>query len=91
MLTGVTSSGFEYEITDDQINNFELVDALAEFDAAKEDGEKTLIMSKVSTLMLGPEQKQRLFDHLRAPNGNVPIDRFIIEMQEIITSDKAKN
>lgn len=91
MLTGVTGSGFNYEIADERINNMELVDALAEFDAVEDDGEMTLIMSRVCTLLLGSKQKAKLYDHLRASAGNVPIDKVINEVKEIISSGQTKN
>ena len=57
MLTGVTSSGFNYEITDDQLNNMELIDALTEFDDTESNGDKAIIISKVCRLMLASRRR----------------------------------
>lgn len=91
MLTGVTSSGFSYEITDDRLNNMELIDAVAEYDETEADGDKAIIMSKVCRLMLGAQQKKALYDHLREPAGNVPVDKVLADVMSIITNANVKN
>ena len=55
MIEGRTKSGFEYSIEEDNIDQ-ELLDALAEAD----DG-NPLKISKVIRLMLGDEQRKRLY------------------------------
>lgn len=91
MLTGVTSSGFNYEITDDQLNNMELIDALTEFDDTESNGDKAIIISKVCRLMLGSKQKKALYDHVREPEGNVPIEKVLAEVMSIIQNESIKN
>lgn len=91
MLTGVTSSGFEYEITDDRLNNMELIDALTEFDDTENKGDKAIVISRVCRLMLGKEQKKALYDHLREPEGNVPIEKVLGEVMSIISNESVKN
>lgn len=54
MISGVTKNGFAFEITDERADNMELIDALADID----DG-NLLAVSKVLTLLLGPEQKKK--------------------------------
>ena len=97
MLTGVTSSGFNYEIADDRLNNMELIDAIAEYDdLAGAEGEEAnvelaLILSKLCRLLLGHQQKKKLYDHLREPGGNVPPLKVAAEVMDIIKNEKAKN
>lgn len=91
MLTGVTSSGFQYEITDDRLNNMELISALRKFDKSENDGDKALVMDEVSSLLLGEKQKAALYEHLRTPEGNVPIPAFMEDIQSIVFNEKAKN
>ncbi len=79
MLTGTTSTGFKYEIEDAQLDNMELLDALAEVDQGK-----ILAMSRVCDLLLGKEQKQRLYDHCRTEKRNVPASAVQNEILEII-------
>lgn len=91
MLTGVTRSGFEYTITDDRLNNMELIDALTDFDETDDNGEKAIVMSKVCRLLLGKEQKKALYDFIREPEGNVAIDKVLGEVMSIITNEQIKN
>ena len=79
MLTGTTSTGFNYEIPDEQLDNMELLDALADADAGK-----LLAISRVCDLLLGKEQKQRLYDHCRTEKGNVPTTAIRDEILSII-------
>lgn len=85
MLTGKTKSGFEYEVSDAAMNNYELVEVLAEVDA------NPLLLPRLVKMLLGDEQKKRLMNHLRTEDGNVPIDAVSDEIMEIFKSGKAKN
>ena len=52
MIKGKTSSGFEYEIAEGSLNNYELLESISELD------ENTLVLPKVVNLLLGKEQKK---------------------------------
>ena len=68
MVEGKLKSGFEYKIEDHVLDNMELLDAIAEVD------QNPMALSKVLKMLLGPEQRKELYDHLRdSENGNVPI------------------
>lgn len=84
MLAGVTTNGFEYEIPDEALDNMELLDALREFDKGNR-----LIVSDVCAMLLGDEQKKRLYEHLRTPKGNVPITEIEKTLTEIMKGNKA--
>lgn len=87
MLTGTTSTGFEYSIPEEQLDNMELLDALAEADSGK-----LLAISRVCDLLLGREQKARLYDHCRTERGNVPTGAIRDEILDIIQGqDNGKN
>lgn len=88
MRTGKTKSGFEFAIEESSMDNMELVDKLVEID----DGNMAA-MPKAATMLLGEEQKERLYAHLRAAAGNVPIEAFINELTEImeIMGEEGKN
>ncbi len=81
-VEGKTKSGFEYSIKESALNNFELVDALAEVD------ENPLLMSKVLNMLLGKEQKKKLFDHIRKEDGTVPFELVEKELVEIFQSNQ---
>lgn len=87
MLTGTTSTGFEYNIPEEQLDNMELLDALAEADSGK-----LLAISRVCDLLLGKEQKLRLYDHCRTEKGTVPTASIRDEILDIIQGqDNGKN
>lgn len=83
MIKGRTNGGFDYEISETRLDNMELVDALAEAQ------ENPLKIGTVVTLLLGSEQKKKLYDHLRLEDGTVPSGRVSEEIVEIFNSCKA--
>ena len=85
MLKGKTKSGFEFEVEDEQLNNFELIEVLADVDV------NPLLLPKLVKMLLGNDQKNRLLDHLRTEKGIVPLDAISTEIMEIFQSGQAKN
>lgn len=85
MLKGTTKSGFEYEVSDDAMNNFELIEVLAEVDT------NPLQLPRLVKMLLGDEQKKKLADHLRTESGTVPLDAISVEIMEIFQSGNLKN
>ena len=67
MIRGKLESGFEYEVAEEVRDNMELLDAIVEAD------ENPLAVSKVVKLLLGENQRRKLYDYLRTEKGNVPI------------------
>ena len=85
MLKGTTKSGFEYEVSDEAMNNFELIEVLAEVDT------NPLQLPRLVKMLLGDEQKKKLADHLRTESGTVPLDAISVEIMEIFQSGNLKN
>ena len=83
MVKGVTSSGFAFEVSENIVNDMELFEALAELDAGK-----ILAIIPVFRKILGDQQKQALYDHLREPDGRVPMDKAEAEILEIFAAVK---
>lgn len=79
-MKGKTSTGFEFDIEDERLDDMELVDTMAEID------ENPLLMPKLCKMLLGEEQKKRLYDHLRSDDGRVPIEATTNAIQEIFNS-----
>ena len=79
-MKGKTSTGFEFDIEDERLDDMELVDIMAEID------ENPLLMPKLCKMLLGEEQKKRLYDHLRSEDGGVPIEATTNAIQEIFSS-----
>ena len=87
MIEGKLKSGFEYKIEDHVLDNMELLDAIAEVD------QNPMVLSKVLKMLLGDEQRKKLYNHLRDPkNGNVPIVAVSDAVAEIFSgSGQLKN
>lgn len=86
MIEGKTSSGFEYKIPEENLNNYELVEILGELE------DNPLLIAKTVNLLLGKEQSDLLKEHLRTEKGTVPTDKISNEIMEIFNSQKeAKN
>lgn len=79
MVQGTTSTGFTYEISDDNIDDYDLLETLCEVD----NGNNSLI-PKVAKLMLGKEQLDALKDHLRNEDGRVRTSDMFREIMEIM-------
>ena len=85
-VSGETESGFVFNIEVERLDNMELIDALAELE------DDPLQMSTVIRLLLGKEDKKRLYDHVRTDEGMVPSRLIEKELREIFTlSQELKN
>lgn len=81
-------SGLELEMDEKVMDNMELVDTLAE--AADED---PLAVSRMVKLVLGAENRKKLYDHLRTEDGRVPVAQVSDALKEIFEAfgEKGKN
>lgn len=77
MVNGTTTAGFEFELDEKVLDNMELVDAVAESE------ENPAAISRVCLLLLGKAQRSRLYDHLRTPDGRVPLKQVTASVVEI--------
>ena len=85
MLKGKTSTGFQFQIAEGALDNYELVEALADIES------DPLSVTKVVTLLLGKEQKGKLKDHVRNDEGVVTTTALMKEIEEIFkTQNKVK-
>lgn len=85
-VSGETESGFVFNIEVERLDNMELIDALAELE------DDPLQMSTVIRLLLGKEDKKRLYDHVRTDGGMVPSGLVEKVLGEIFTlSQELKN
>ena len=75
VIKGTTSTGFKFEVSQERLANYELVEAIAEVD------ENPLVLPK----LLGP-QAEDLKEHVRDENGLVPLNRLMAEIEEIFNS-----
>lgn len=80
-----TKSGCTLSIDTDNLDDMELLDALAELN------ENPLLLSKVAIMMIGEENKRRLYEDLRTEKGNIPVQAFNDALMEIMELAGAKN
>lgn len=80
MIEGKTQSGFEYSVDEDNVDQ-EFLDALAEAD-----DENPLKVSKALKLLLGDEQRKKLYDHLRNEKGRVPVKAVMEAFSDILSN-----
>ena len=86
MIKGKTKTGFKYELSEERLDNYELLECLAEME------ENPMVMPKVLFLLLGKEQVKKLKDHIRTEDGMVPAMQVGEELQDIMLNNpKVKN
>lgn len=81
MIRGTTNSGFDYEIDDNALDDYELLEILTEVDSG-ESGNIPLMVE----LLLGKEQKEALKKHCKK-NGRVSTSLMMQEITEILSSN----
>jgi len=86
MIEGKTKSGFKYKFPEENLDNYELVEVIAEAQ------ENPLLFPKMVNLLLGKKQAEKLKEHLRNENGIVSTEKISQEIMEIFeNTEKAKN
>lgn len=87
MIEGVTKSGFRFQLADDALNDYELLEALREADTK----DASAIIDAVN-ILLSEEQKKELKDHIRNEHGRVGAVEMIQEVAEILqATQEGKN
>lgn len=86
MRKGITTTGFEYSYDESKLDDMRFVDLLATIiDEDSEDLKIITSASKIITMILGPAQKAKLYDHIASQNdGRVPVDVVMSELNNII-------
>lgn len=77
MIKGSTTSGFNYQIEKERLNNYELLEIIGELDT------NPLVIGTIVKLLLGEEQTTQLKEHIRTEDGYVPVDLMTTEITEI--------
>ena len=83
IITGTTSSGFNYTLNKEDLDDYELLEVLAEIDSGKEQ-----LYPKMIKMFLGEKQKERLKEHLRNKNGKISTVSMFNEISEIFSQAK---
>lgn len=96
MKRGTTSTGFVYEFDETRLDDMRFVDTLAVvLDPEAPEFDKISGTSRLVTMMLGPELKKKLYDHIGAAHdGRVPraeLEKALEEMMSAAGKDAEKN
>lgn len=87
MIEGKTSTGFEFKLEDEVLDDYELLEVLCDVD----DGNMAAIR-KVLPMLLGEDQATALKEHLRGDTGRVSASKLFDAVAEIFnTSKELKN
>lgn len=81
-LTGVSKTGFAYSISEKNVRNYELVEALGELDT------NPLALPRVMNLLLGKEGTKKLKDHVRDKDGIVDTEKITAELEDIFKAQE---
>jgi hypothetical protein len=86
MIKGKTTTGFEFKLYDEALDNMELVELMAEI----QDSGSPMALAKVLRLLLGEKQRTALYNHLRTKDGRVPVAAVSTAFVEIVKAAKQK-
>ena len=81
MITAKTTDGFAIELNEDVLDDAELLDALG----GMQDG-NVFDMSRLTARLLGKDGRKKLYDHLRTPEGRVPVTKVAAALGELLNS-----
>ena len=79
-IKGKTSTGFEFTVCQEALDDMEMIDAIAETI-----DDNPVAFSTVCTKLLGKEQKKALYNHLRK-DGKVPVSAVSNAIAEIFNA-----
>lgn len=80
---GTTKTGFPFDISMERMENYEVVETIAEID------ENPLVLPRLLKLLLG-DQVAALKDHVRGEDGMVPAQKLMDEVRDIFESQNVK-
>ena len=86
MIKGTTKTGFNFELDDDVIDDYDLLLKLAEVDAGNLTG-----IDGIFNEVLGKEQKNELREHIKKVTGRkrVSLKLMVLSLQEIFEATNA--
>ena len=82
-MKGKTKKGFEFEIAEESLNDYELFEDMCDLS----DNNSTKIVS-IAKRLLGDEQYKKLKEFYRDDKGHVPLDEMFSVLMEIIESNQ---
>lgn len=87
MITGKTDRGFEFEIDEETLDDYELLEVICEVDKGN-----ASFIPDAARMLLGDEQLKRLKESARNEKGKISTTIMVGEIKQILTSNsKGKN
>ena len=86
MITGKTSSGFDFHLDEEKTDDYEFLEMVCEIDNGK-----VSLVPKMAIQLLGKDQMNALKEHVRDSNGKVSARQIADEIGEIMANSKTKN
>lgn len=84
-IEGVTKTGFRYHVSREAMDDMEIIDLLAELE-----DDKITAIPKLIEKLLGPKQKEALYDHCKNKQNRIPSSRIMNELKDIMTNPNLK-
>ena len=81
MIPAKTADGFEIALDENVLDDAELLDALG----GMKDGD-VFDMGRLAQRLLGNAGRKKLYDHLRTPEGRVPVAAVATALGELLNS-----
>lgn len=84
MIKGETNTGFKFEIKDEVLDDYELLEYLVDAD----NGNNMAFFNAIN-MILDKNQKNDLKEHLRKIHGRVPASAMFAEIADIMNASSA--
>lgn len=85
MVSGKTSSGFEFSVSENLKNDFRFVRLFAKLKKGKPE-EQMLAPVELIELVFGTDGAEALYAHVAEEDGTIPTDRLMQELSEAVAS-----
>lgn len=83
MITGKTSTGFEFAFSQDVVNDMRMLRAIGKM----ENGDAESI-DYVGKKLLGQEKYDKLLEHIQTEDGRQPVDALMTEFNQMFEAYK---
>lgn len=89
MVEGKLKNGFEVKIEDENLDDFEVFEALCDIEQNPDNIGKSIFVYR---RLLGEEQFERLKEHMKKPSGKISTDEMLKTLNEILNiNNETKN
>lgn len=78
MITGKTSTGFEFAFSQDVVNDMRMLRAIGKMEKGDVDS-----IDYVGKKLLGQEKYDKLLEHIQTEDGRQPVDALMTEFSQM--------